>query len=29
MKEKWKDVPDFEDYYKCSNLGKIFSKRLH
>ena len=27
MKEEWKDVIGYEDYYKVSNTGKVFSKR--
>jgi hypothetical protein len=27
VKEEWKDVIGYEDYYKVSNTGKVFSKR--
>lgn len=27
MKEEWKDVIGYEDFYKVSNTGKVFSKR--
>lgn len=27
MQEVWKDVVGFEDYFKVSNLGRVFSKR--
>lgn len=26
MKEIWKDIPGYEDFYQASNLGKIRSK---
>lgn len=26
MKEIWKDIPDYEDYYQASNLGNIKTK---
>ena len=27
MEEVWKDIEGFEDYYKISNLGNVYSKR--
>lgn len=27
MKEEWKDIIGYEDFYKISNTGKVFSKR--
>lgn len=27
MIEEWKDVVDYEDYFKISNFGRVFSKR--
>lgn len=29
MEEKWLDVVGFEDYFKVSNLGRVFSKRTN
>ncbi len=29
MKEEWKDVAGYEDYFKISNLGNVFSKRTN
>ena len=27
MKEIWKDIKGYEDYYQISNLGRVYSKR--
>lgn len=29
MKELWKDVVGYEDYFQISNLGRVFSKRTN
>ena len=26
QKESWKDVPNFEDFYKVSSIGRVYSK---
>ena len=28
MKEAWKDVKGFEEYYKVSNFGRVISKKF-
>ena len=27
MKEEWKVIPNYEEYYKVSNTGKVYSLR--
>ena len=29
MIEIWKDIPEWEDYYSVSNLGRVFSKKFN
>ena len=29
MQEEWKDVKGYEDYFRISNLGNVFSKRTN
>lgn len=29
MKEEWKDIPEWEDLYQVSNIGRLWSKRYN